>query len=333
MTTPLLYDNHGRPINYLRLAVTDRCNLRCFYCMPEEGIKYLPKKELLTFEEIERLVSLMAGMGITKVRLTGGEPFVRNDLMSLLRKIVTIEGIKDVHLTTNGLLTSPHIAELKSLGIASVNLSLDTLNKDRFKAITRRDEFEKTWSTLQQLMENQISVKLNCVVMDGKNIEDILPMVELTRNLPLSIRFIEEMPFNGEGSHYVKLPWTYKKIMELIQNQYPLIQKIQDEPYSTSYNYQVPGFAGNIGVIAAFTRTFCGTCNRIRVTAQGVLKTCLYDEGVLNIKSLMREGSTDDEIKVELMKAFKARPKDGFEAEVLRKSGSPVGESMSTIGG
>jgi molybdenum cofactor biosynthesis enzyme MoaA len=128
----ILYDNHNRPITYVRLAVTDRCNLRCFYCMPEEGIHYLPKKELLSFEEIERLISLLASMGISKVRLTGGEPFVRNDLMNLIRRIVEIPGIKDLHLTTNGVLTAPHIPELKKLGIGSVNLSLDTLDKNRF---------------------------------------------------------------------------------------------------------------------------------------------------------------------------------------------------------
>lgn len=333
MATTQLFDNHGRPITYLRLAVTDRCNLRCFYCMPEEGIKYLPKKELLTFEEIERLITLTASMGISKIRLTGGEPFVRTDLMNLIRRIVTINGIKDVHLTTNGILTSPHIEELKSLGIASVNLSLDTLDRDRFKVITRRDEFEKTWDTLLQLIKHNIPVKINAVVMDGKNINDILPMVELTKSHPVSVRFIEEMPFNGGESHYDALPWTYKKIIGHIQERYPSLIKLQDEAHSTSYNYQVPGYKGNVGVIAAFSRTFCGTCNRIRVTAQGVLKTCLYDDGVLNIKSLMREGRTDEEIKSELLKAFSSRPKNGFEAEARRTSGAPVMESMSTIGG
>jgi len=327
-----LYDNHGRPLNYLRLAVTDRCNLRCFYCMPEEGIKYLPKKQLLTFEEIERLIMLLATMGISKVRLTGGEPFVRTDLMSLIRRIVNIEGINDIHLTTNGILTGPHIADLKSLGIASVNLSLDTLDRERFKTITRRDEFEKTWDTLQLLLKAQIPVKINAVVMDGKNIDDILPLVELTRQHQVSVRFIEEMPFNGEGSHYTSLPWTYKKILELIRSHYSTLERLPDPPHSTSTNYKIPGHAGDIGIIAAFSRTFCGTCNRIRVTAQGVLKTCLYDEGVLNIKNLMREGRSDYEIKVELLKAFNNRPKDGFEAEE-RRSGTPAIESMSTIGG
>jgi cyclic pyranopterin phosphate synthase len=327
-----LFDNHGRPINYLRLAVTDRCNLRCFYCMPEEGIHYLPKKELLSFEEIQRLVAIMASMGISKIRITGGEPFVRTDLVQLLWMIKSVEGIHDIHITTNGVLTAPHIDELKALGIASVNLSLDTLNKERFHEITRRDEFEKTWKALQLLLKANIPVKLNSVVMDGKNIDDIIPMVELTRQHPISVRFIEEMPFNGEGSHYPKLTWTHKKILEHIRLAYPSISKIQDPNHATAMHYQIPGFQGNVGIIAAFSRTFCGTCNRIRVTAQGVLKTCLYDDGVLNIKNLMREGRTDAELRNALLTAFAQRPKDGFEAEEKR-SLAGVMESMSTIGG
>jgi molybdenum cofactor biosynthesis protein A len=333
MNSHQLFDNHHRPINYLRLAVTDRCNLRCFYCMPEEGIRYLPKKELLTFEEMERLITLMASMGISKVRLTGGEPFVRTDMMQLIRRIADIDGIKDIHLTTNGILTAPHIPELKSIGIASVNLSLDTLNRERFKVITRRDEFVKTWETFELLMKHGIPVKINTVVMDAKNIEDIIPLVELTKVYPVSVRFIEEMPFNGEGNHYASLTWTYKKIVEYVTAHFPTLQKVQDPMNSTAYHYQVPGYHGTIGVIAAFSRTFCGTCNRIRVTAQGVLKTCLYDDGVLNMKQLFRDGSSDQEVKDVLLSAFSSRPKDGFEAEERRKNGSPVIESMSTIGG
>lgn len=333
MPNSLLYDNHGRPINYLRLAVTDRCNLRCFYCMPEEGIHYLPKKELLTFGEIERLVRLLAGMGISKVRLTGGEPFLRTDLMKLIERIVAIKGINDLHLTTNGLLTTPHIPELKKLGIASVNLSLDTLDRERFKVITRRDEFEKTWKAFQLLMEHDIPVKINAVVMEDKNTEDIIPLAELTKRFPVSVRFIEEMPFNGEGSHYSQLKWTHTEMVRFIQQAHPDLQREQDPAHSTASHYRIPGAKGNIGVIAAFSRTFCGTCNRIRVTAQGELKTCLYDDGVLNIKTLMRDGRSDEEIKLKLRSAFSSRPKDGFEAERNRKKGVPINESMSTIGG
>ena len=328
--TPVLHDNHGRPITYARLAVTDRCNLRCFYCMPEEGIRYLPKHELLTFEEIERLVTLLAELGIQKIRITGGEPFVRTDLMDLIRRISNVDGIRSLHLTTNGVLTAPHIPELKELGVRSVNLSLDTLDRQRFRAITRRDEFDATWRTLLALLEAGIGVKINAVVMEGKNTEDILPFVELTRSLPVQVRFIEEMPFNGEGAHYAKLNWTYRKILEHVQSRYEL-EKLSDEPHSTSYNYRVPGYAGDVGVIAAFSRTFCGTCNRIRITAQGMLKTCLYDDGVLDIKALMRSGKRDDQIRSELVSAFRQRPKDGFEAEKNRTK--TVSESMSTIGG
>ena len=327
-----LLDNHNRPLEYLRLAVTDRCNLRCFYCMPEEGINYLPKKALLTFEEMVRLVEVLAGMGISKVRITGGEPFLRKDLMALLRSIRGIQGIRELHLTTNGLLTGPHIPELKELGINSVNMSLDTLDPERFRQITRRDEFHKTWDAFVKLREADIPVKINMVVMDGRNTQDIIPMAELTRDQGVQIRFIEEMPFNGTGVHPGSLRWNYRAIHEHLLTQYPGLSRLTDKPGATATSYQIPGYQGRLGIIAAFSRTFCGTCNRIRLTAQGVIKTCLYDQGVLNVRDLMRDGSSDDDLRVALMQAFRSRPKDGFEAEELRRN-SPVSESMSTIGG
>jgi molybdenum cofactor biosynthesis protein A len=326
-----LTDNHGRPLNYLRLAVTDRCNLRCFYCMPEEGINYLPKKELLSFEEIIRLVSLMATMGISKIRLTGGEPFVRTDLMQLIRTIVEIPGIKDWHITTNGILTAPHIPELKKLGVASVNLSLDTLDSERFKLITRRDEFSKCRETLDKLLDHDIAVKINTVVMDGKNTQDIIPLVMLTKNKNVSVRFIEEMPFNGKGDQHTT--WSHIRILEYLKTHFPDLEKMHDPENSTAYNYRIPGHTGSIGIIAAFSRTFCGTCNRIRLTAQGTLKTCLYDDGVLDIKKLLRSGISDEELKSTLLAAFNNRPANGFEAEAKRKDKLSVHESMSTIGG
>jgi len=315
------------------MAVTDRCNLRCFYCMPEEGIRYLPKKDLLSFKEILRLVSILSDLGVSKVRLTGGEPFVRNDLMNLIRSIVEISGIGDLHLTTNGVLTRPHIPELKKANIASVNLSLDTLDRARFLAITRRDEFVAVMDTFHALVEYGIPVKINAVVMDGKNIDDIIPLIELSKQYPVDVRFIEEMPFNGEGSHYNKLNWTHVRILQHIKAAYPDIYKADDPAFSTSANYRIPGHAGQIGIIAAFSRTFCGTCNRIRVTAQGTLKTCLYDNGVLDIRDLLRSTQDDGLISEKLMQAFRSRPKDGFEAELNRKDHAPLAESMSTIGG
>lgn len=301
--------------------------------MPEEGIHYMPKKELLTFEEIIRLVSLMASMGISKVRLTGGEPFARHDLMQLIRKLAEIPGIKDLHLTTNGILTGPHIPELKRLGIASVNLSLDTLDKERFKHITRRDEFDNTIRTLNLLLDHEIRIKVNTVVMDGKNTEDIIPLAYLTKDNDITVRFIEEMPFNGAGKKQEHLAWSHKKIREHLQERFPDLQKISDPENSTAFHYRIPGHKGAVGIIAAYSRTFCGTCNRLRVTAQGTLKTCLYDDGVLDIKNLLRSGVSDEDIKKQLVKVFHQRAKDGFEAEANRKDHQPVYESMSTIGG
>ena len=333
MPNHTLFDNHGRQVNYVRLAVTDRCNLRCFYCMPEEGIKYVPKQELLTYEEMLRLMHLLVGLGIDKLRITGGEPFVRRDMMDFLRELCRMNGLKKVNITTNGTLTAPLIPELKQLGIHSVNLSLDTLDKERFFQITRRDEFDKVMATFYALLEHEIPTKINAVVMDGKNTEDILPMVELTKKHPVNVRFIEEMPFNGEGSNHSTLAWNYRKILSHIQSGYPGIEKIPDPPHSTSYNYRIPGHQGTVGIIAAYSRTFCGTCNRIRITPKGMLKTCLYDDGVFNIRNLLRAGATDEQVRETFLEALGNRAKDGWEAEKNRKFGLPIQESMSTIGG
>ncbi|MDX1472434.1 MAG: GTP 3',8-cyclase MoaA [Flavobacteriaceae bacterium] len=325
-----IIDNHGRPINYLRLAVTDRCNLRCFYCMPEEGIKYLPRKELLSYEEMERVIAILSKMGVNKIRITGGEPFVRQDLIPFLQRVRALGSELQLSITTNGILTGKYIEDLKKLDILKVNLSLDTLDRERFKAITRRDEFEVVKSTLHELMANQFSVKVNMVVMEDHNLEDIIPMVELTRNYDINVRFIEEMPFNGEGVKYSRLTWTHAKILNHIQSRYDNIVKLKDEPNSTSSNYKVSDYKGSFGIIAAYSRTFCGSCNRIRITAQGILKTCLYDGGALNVKELVRSTFDDDIIAKELISAFSSRYKDGFEAE---KNRLPIHESMSTIGG
>ncbi len=328
-----LFDNHGRKINYLRLAVTDRCNLRCFYCMPEEGIQYVDRKELMSYEEMVRLVSVLASLGIEKVRITGGEPFLRKDMMDFLQALHQIEGIQKVNITTNGTLTTPHIPAMKALGINTVNLSIDTLDAENFHRITRRDSFAKVWECFEALVAHNIPTKLNAVVMEGQNIDDIVPMVQLTKDYPVSVRFIEEMPFNGEGSHYPKLTWHHRRIVEHIREAFPALEKIPDPPNSTSMHYQVPGHQGNIGIIAAYSRTFCGTCNRVRITPQGMLKTCLYDDGVLNIRDIMRAGATDQQIADAFTSTLQFRAKDGWEAEERRRGNNPVSESMATIGG
>lgn len=329
----MLYDNHHRPVNYLRLAVTDRCNLRCFYCMPEEGIQYLPKNELMTYEEMLRIMQVMVGMGIEKLRITGGEPFIRRDMMDLLGEMSRLEGLRQIHITTNGVVTAPLVPELKRMGISSINLSLDTLDRTLFHQITRRDDFDKVMATFEALLSAGIPTKINAVMMEGKNDLDLVPLAMLTKDLPVSVRYIEEMPFNGGEAHYEQLWWSHRRILETLQSHFPGLQKLPDPPSSTSYNYQIPGHRGTVGIIAAYSRTFCGTCNRIRLTPQGMLKTCLYDDGVFNIKNLLRAGATDLQLAAAVLEALGNRAKDGFEAESRRQFGLPVGESMATIGG
>ena len=329
----VLYDNHGRLVNYLRLAVTDRCNLRCFYCMPEEGLNWLSRSALMSEAEMIRICTMLTEMGIQKIRITGGEPFARKDIMHFLDSIAHLDGLEQLVMTTNGVLTAPHVPALKSIGVHSVNLSLDTLDRNRFFAITHRDELPAVLKTLDELLKFDIEVKINAVVMDGKNTDDIISLLELGRALPVAVRFIEEMPFNGQENHYEKLLWDHVRILKKIEEKYPEIQKIQDPLHSTSLNYRIPGFKGEVGIIAAYTRSFCGSCNRIRITPQGMLKTCLYDDGVLNIRDLLREGLPDEDIRKSLLTCFGQRHKNGFLAEQSRKEKVGVHESMATIGG
>lgn len=253
-------------------------------------------------------------------------------MIQFMENLSSIPGLEGLHITTNGVLTSPHIARLKKMNLASVNLSLDTLDSEKFLKITRRDEFEKVMETFNQLLDAQIPLKVNMVVMGEKNIQDIVPMARLTKELPVSIRYIEEMPFNGSSPHEASLPYDHAAILEALRSAFPDIQKIDDPANSTAYHYKIPGHVGTIGIIAAYTRTFCGSCNRIRVTAQGTLKTCLYDQGELDLKKLMRSNVSDEGIKTALIKAISRRHKDGWEAENTRDR-LDSHESMSTIGG
>lgn len=307
--------------------------MRCFYCMPKEGLHWLNRTELLTYEEMLRICSLLVNMGIEKIRITGGEPFVRKDIMPFLTELSKLKGLQQLTLTTNGVLTAPLVPQLKKLGVHSVNLSIDTLDRNRFFTITHRDELPNVLETMEQLIQHGIGVKINAVVMDGKNTQDIIPLTELTRNNPVDVRFIEEMPFNGRDENYAGLSWDHVRILNTIQEKYPAIKKIADPAYSTSYNYHIPGHKGNVGIIAAYTRSFCGTCNRIRITPQGMLKTCLYGDGELNIRDLVRDECTDEELKQAFLMALHKKPKDGWEAEKQRVPGHSIHESMATIGG
>ncbi|WP_223598712.1 GTP 3',8-cyclase MoaA [Chryseobacterium sp. GVT01B] len=328
----MLTDKFGRNINYLRLAIVDRCNLRCTYCMPENGLTWIKQKELMTDEEMLRICSVFTKMGVDKIRITGGEPFVRKNSIELIREISQLDGLTDLSLTTNGLLTEPYIPELKKFGIKSVNLSLDTLDKDRFFKITRRNSFDKVMKTLEALLQHHIKVKINTVVMENENIEDIIPLVELTKDLPVDVRFIEEMPFNG-GDTDISLKWNFSQIYNYIKEYSPEIQKIQDPKHSTAYNYKIPGFTGNIGIIAAYTRSFCGDCNRIRITPSGILRTCLYEGTGVNLKDEIRMGKTDEELKDIIINSIKNKPKDGWEAQKESLTASQIHQSMATIGG
>lgn len=327
---PLLFDNHGREMSYLRLAVTDRCNLRCTYCMPADGIAYLPEKKLLSWEEMLRIVQVLNQIGIRKVRITGGEPFVRPGLMGFLQELAKIENL-EICLTTNGVLLENHLDSLLDLGIKNVNLSLDSLDSERFFKITRRNDFEQVYRNLMRMIEDNFTVKLNAVVMHGMNEADILPLVKFTEIHPVSVRFIEEMPFNGSGLVEEKLFWNYRRILSHIKTEFPDIEELPMAYGETSKNYHVPGFMGDVGIIAAFSRTFCGSCNRIRVTSLGQVKTCLYDDGVFDLKDYLRLGVSDEDLKHTMIKIFGARPKDGFEAENNRKR--VINESMTSIGG
>lgn len=298
--------------------------------MPAEGINYLPERELLSWEEMFRLTRIMHEMGIKKVRITGGEPFVRNGLVDFLTDLAGLSDL-EICLTTNGVFIGDYIDTLQKLGVRHINLSLDSLDRDRFKQITRRDDFTKVYDNLIRLIQAGFQVKINAVVMQGKNEEDIIALTEFARTHPVSVRFIEEMPFNGSGLVKEKLFWDHVRILERIRSQFP---DLKTRPFlfgETAKTYDIPGFKGNFGIIAAFSRTFCGTCNRIRLTAKGQVKTCLYDDGVFDLKAYLRGGVSDEEIKTQLLTLFKARSLDGFEAEKNRKG--VITESMTTIGG
>ncbi|MEX2513203.1 MAG: GTP 3',8-cyclase MoaA [Cyclobacteriaceae bacterium] len=327
---PKLIDSYGRELNYLRLSVTDRCNFRCYYCMPEEGIDFVHRKDLLTYEELEYLVSIFGELGVNKVRITGGEPFVRNGIMYFLSSLSQIPSIKQITITSNGTITLDQINQLKTLGIQKINISLDSLDRKRFFEMTRRDKFDEVFSCILSLLEKEFTVKLNCVVDDAKNTQDIIPFVKLTKDHPLSIRFLEEMPFNGTGKFEVP-KWNHIALLEYISSHFPELNKITDEKNSTSVNYQIPGHLGTFGIIPSFSRTFCGTCNRIRLSATGEMRTCLYGPPAINLRDVLRNGGDKEMLKSEIIKAVAKKEKDGFEAEALNAK-TPK-KSMSFLGG
>ena len=325
-------DSYHRTIDYVRIAVTDRCNLRCFYCMPAEGIVYEPQAHLLSYEEITRLLRILGKLGFQKVRFTGGEPFLRKDFIQLLENTSELSAFKSIHITSNGTLLQKHIPKLKELGITKINLSIDSVDAARFHKITRRDDFEKVMQTFHMLIDNGFHIKLNAVVMKGINTQDIIPLAELAKNYPVDVRFIEEMPFNGGYKKNVDM-YSARDIYADLEAHYSDLIKLPSKHGDTANLLSIPGYKGNIGVIAAFSRTFCNTCNRLRISSTGEIKSCLYDDGVFNIRDFMRSGVSDAALTEKFIEIVRLKPKDGFEAEKMRKSPKAAMQSMSSIGG
>ena len=326
-----LKDKFGRKISYLRLAVTDRCNLRCQYCMPSQGIDIVDRKELLSYKEMYRITRILSELGVNKVRLTGGEPFVRKDFVNFLESLSFNDKLNEINITTNGALISNHIDKLEELKINAINLSIDSLKREKFAQITRRDVFENVYDTFEKLEKSNLNLKLNVVVQSGFNTDEIIDFVELSKDKNIAVRFIEEMPFNGKGQRIMEDEWNFNKILNHIKENYPKIEQVSSSKSSTSVNFKIPNYKGNFGIIPAFTRTICNDCNRIRITATGMFKNCLFDGGVFNIRDFIRIGASDEELKELFIKTVHNKPENGFIAEENR--GNDVSESMSTIGG
>lgn len=326
-----MIDNHGRTIDYVRLAITDRCNLRCNYCMPETFTDFLPKASLLSYEELFRLLRILSASGVKKLRFTGGEPFVRKDFMSFVEEVATAGLFERIHLTTNGVITAPYVQRLKAAGIAGVNLSLDTLNPQRFYEITHRKTFDKVMKTLDALLEHEIPTRINAVVLPEHNLKDLYELTEFTRNTPVEVRFIEEMPFNGSGKDPSGV-WNYQRILLHLSERFNL-SPLAYERNGTAMRYAIEGHAGNVGIIAAYSRTFCGTCNRLRISPKGDVKTCLYGRDVLSLFDLLRNNAPDEVITDALAAVVNQRFKTGFEAEEDLLKHETVHRSMVTIGG
>lgn len=327
----MLIDNHGRAINYLRLAVTDRCNLRCSYCMPVEGADFAKKDKLLDIAELKRISSIMSGLGINKLRVTGGEPFVRPGLMDLLGYLSDLQGLEEISITTNATKIGPHIDRLKAWGVRNINVSLDAIRPETFKKVTRKDTFQKVYENLLRLISEDFNVRINFVVLDGQNIEDIYSIMELQERYPIGVRFLEEMPFNGGDRNYARLQWDYKAILAHIQKKYPDFEKIEGPATSTSINYKIQGHAGTFGLIPSFSRTFCGSCNRIRITATGDVITCLYGKPKANVRELLRTSPSDKEVEELIRNVVSKRAKTGFDAQ--HEDRLTFERSMTSIGG
>ncbi|MDT8334413.1 MAG: GTP 3',8-cyclase MoaA [Desulfurivibrionaceae bacterium] len=327
-----LVDGHGRRITYLRLAITDRCNLRCRYCRPEQGVPFIPHAEILRFEELERLVRIFTTLGVGKVRVTGGEPFSRRGCLDFLRRLKQIDRLQSLHITTNGVKTARLLAELQEIGVAGINLSLDTLDPLRFKEITRRDYLESVLATLQGTLARRIPLKVNSVVLADTSDREILSLAGLAQKLPLTLRFIEPMPFSG-ACRSVGL--ENPNLLGRLRGIFPELTEQHQSLPTTARTFTLPGFLGKLGIISGYSRLFCTTCNKVRITPAGMLKTCLYDNGALDMKALVRGSASDEEIGAAIVEVVRNRQINGHAAEKhCRRAAERAEEpSMCLIGG
>ncbi|KAM3521029.1 hypothetical protein NHJ13051_006491 [Beauveria bassiana] len=306
-----LTDTFHRQHDYLRISVTERCNLRCVYCMPEEGVPLSPSRELLTTPEIVMLSSVFVSQGVTKIRLTGGEPTVRRDIVPLMHQIGALRsrGLRELCLTTNGISLHRKLDSMVEAGLTGINLSLDTLDPWQFQIMTRRKGFDAVQRSIDRLLEMNragagIKLKINCVVMRGVNDREVLPFVDLTRDKDIEIRFIEYMPFDGNKWNKRKM-LGYNEMLDMIRVKYPTLQKVQDHKNDTSKTWHVPGFAGRIGFITSMTHNFCGTCNRLRITGDGNLKVCLFGNAEVSLRDLLRQSNGGEPIDQKVYEAMK----------------------------
>uniref|UniRef100_A0A3Q3GF87 Molybdenum cofactor biosynthesis protein 1 n=1 Tax=Labrus bergylta TaxID=56723 RepID=A0A3Q3GF87_9LABR len=298
-----LTDNFGRQHSYLRISLTEKCNLRCQYCMPEEGVKLTPRAQLLSTSEVLTLARLFVQEGVEKIRLTGGEPLIRPDVLEIIAELRKLEGLRTIAVTTNGMNLAKLLPKLKDAGLDLINISLDSLVPAKFEFIVRRKGFHKVMEGIDKAIEMGYNpVKVNCVVMRGLNEDELLDFVALTEKKPLEVRFIEYMPSMVSSSPHAGNKWNFKKMvsyqemLDRIRQQWPDLEMLQTGQTDTAKTFKVPGFKGQVGFITSMSEHFCGSCNRLRITADGSLKVCLFGNSEVSLRDFLRSGSSEEEL-------------------------------------
>jgi cyclic pyranopterin phosphate synthase len=331
MAAPLL-DTYQRLHDNLRISVTDRCNIRCFYCMPEAGVKYVPHEEILRFEEIERFARVAAGLGISKIRVTGGEPLVRRDLPVLIQKLAAIEGIRDLALTTNGVLLESQAEALYAAGLRRLNIHLDTLDRARFQQITRRDELPKVLAGIHKALElGFTTIKINAVAVKNLVEPDIVPLARFGREHGIEIRYIEFMPLDAQGLWDKSKVLLADEILAMLAEGVGPLEAVPDaDPRAPALEYRFADGSGRIGFIASVSHPFCLNCNRIRLTADGHLRYCLFAIEETNVKRLLRGGARDEEIAQLIRETVRAK---WLGHEINQAKFVPPPRPMYAIGG